>query len=249
MGTVRHIVTVIPGPAQRLLDRFTTAYNPRYNPRHNPCHIGHSSTPQSIHGQSNHQTRKLRHNSQQAHGHSCMLTPHECNLCREMMTIDVMPEFPMLHASNAIWSRMQAGRARTTDLHAVLRGVTAATHALQLPGAGPLMHALLRVATWTLGGCTCDIPADLLERCRWVVGRLEPLLPAVVDEFGAEVSDEEAEAERVREELLQHGLDVEELPVNVDAVVFFFRCAVLRAAVWRGPEGGKAFLDCQRPML
>lgn len=177
---------------------------------------------------SNHRARVLRHSSRLDPWPQLQPGPARCAACRQMMMIDVMPEFAMLRGSNAIWSRMQAGRARTADLRAVLHSVTAATHALNLPAAGPLMHALLRVATWTLGGCTCDTPAALLERCRWVVRRLEPLLPAVVDEFGAEVSNEDAEADRVRKELQEHGLDVEELPVNVDAVVFFFRCAVLR---------------------
>lgn len=132
----------------------------------------------------------------------------------------------MLQASNAIWSRMQAGRARTADLHALLRCVTAAARALQLPAAAALTQHLLHVAAWTLGGGTCTAPEDLLQRCRWVIGRLEPLLPALGDESGAEVG-EDAEERQVQEELRQHGLDVGQLPVGVDALVFFFRCAAV----------------------
>lgn len=188
----------------------------------------------------------------------CLHQP--CMLCREMLTVSVMPGFPLLPSSNAIWARMQAGRARTADLHAVLRCVTGTVHALQLPAAAPMILHLLTTASWTLGGHP-DVLAlsreALLRRCEWVVRRVEPLLPPaeapVTDE---EESEEQAATRRVREELRACGLDVDEMPVNVSALVAFFRYAlplpymheqrVMSSAAW--PSGSPLHARAASPV-
>lgn len=145
-------------------------------------------------------------------------------MCSEMMDSHVLPEFQMMAASNAVWSRLQAGRSHTADLHAILRSITAAIHALEIPDAAPLMQRLLCISAWTLGGCSCSSPQELLERCRGVKGRLGALLPPEVRRPSREATDEPADEMRVRSELASWGLDVEELPINADPLVQFFRC-------------------------
>eukprot|EP00892_Ulva_mutabilis_P008776 jgi/Ulvmu1/6270/UM028_0128.1 len=143
---------------------------------------------------------------------------------REMLRLAVLPEFPILQSSNTIWARLQAGRACTADLHAVLRCVTATAQALQLPAAAPMMQHLLAVAAWTLGGASTADRATLLTRCEWVVGRLQPMLPQPRARSAVgEGSEEDEEAQRVQEEVRGCGLDVEAMPVNVEPLVAFFR--------------------------
>jgi hypothetical protein len=67
--------------------------------------------------------------------------------CRELGSLDAVPQFVVLPASARLWARLQAGRANTSDFHALLSLLRATTAAMSFKPAEAAMQALLQVSS------------------------------------------------------------------------------------------------------